>query len=54
MEGYNYIIKNGQAVFSEGIIKADISIKDGIFDAIGNDLDVRPGYKEIINTPLRF
>jgi dihydropyrimidinase len=47
MEHANYIIKNGQAVFSEGIIKADISIKDGIFDAMGNELDLKPGYKVI-------
>ena len=47
MEHANYLIKNGQAVFSEGIIKADISIKDGVFDAVGNELDLQPGYKVI-------
>jgi dihydropyrimidinase len=47
MENSNFIIKNGQAVFSEGILKADISIKDGIFESIGKDLDTKLGYKVI-------
>ena len=38
MEDFEYSIKGGKVVFSEGMVKADISIKNGVIECVGKDL----------------